>query len=249
MVQAETEQSARAQLERRGFHKVELTPAEGAASTAPPPPVPSMGPAATVAPALARVQEPHWLRQLDWGRLVPLATAAGAVLVLGLFVLSWIMRDKTYTLRVEGELRLQTRRKLEAGYWKRVHVNLWLPESKLTVHSDGTIWKRESAKSWQKQKQTARYECTISPEGRYVMEVSLPLSQLPSKCGVVAHAPGFRPRAKQNIALVMKDDKLQAQSTSLLLQPRRRKADGKKKPRPGRPSQAATPASSAESSP
>jgi hypothetical protein len=232
MVQAESEQSAYAQLQRRGFVHVELSPADPVpAPVAPATPGPTRSPASHPAPPAApRPPEPHWWRQLDWSRLGPVATGAGVLLVALLFVVSWLMQDKTYTVRVEGELRLQTRRKLSDDYWKRVRLNLWLADSNESVHSDGSVWKRDTNKQWKKQPHTAHYECSLTPSGNYVMEVSLPLPQLPTKCGVVAHAPGFRPRAKQNIALVLKDDKLQAKATSLLLYPRRRKTgDGKKR--------------------
>lgn len=232
MVQAENEQSAYAQMQRRGFVQVQLSPADAVPAKTVAPPVTT--PVAAPPMPLSVLAEPHWWQQLDWSRLAPVATAVGALLVVLLFVVSWLLQDKTYTVRVEGELRLQTRRKLDADYWKRVRLNVWLPDTKQTVHTDGTVWKRDESNQWRKQKQTARYQCTLTPGGRYTLEVSLPLPQLPTQCGVVAHAPGFRPRAKQKIALAMKDDTLQGKATSLLLYPRKRKnADGKKRRKRG----------------
>lgn len=229
VVQAETEAAARAQLEKRGFQSLQLTPAEAPlpqGGAPPPSPAPTRAPKLTPStPPPPPPPEPGWWSRVDWVRLAPLL-AVLVVLVGAIWaVVHYLSRDRLYTISVEGDVHLKTQRRLSEEYWNRVRLYLWLPDQKIAVHSDGSTWQREGPDKWTRRRDGAAYQCKISVEGHYQLEVEVALPKLPDRVGIIAHAPGFKPKARQNVSLKPAANKLVGQCPSMLLNPREKKAE------------------------
>lgn len=221
-VEAEDEDQARRQLERRGLNLESL---EQDFSEVP---IALRNDTSTVLVAEENLSPqkkwelPDW-RHVDWKRL------GAALVVLSLvgwgcwWALGKILADRTYHLRLVGQYHLNVRRKMPKNFWKKVHPRLFLPRPGWFVTTSGVIYAKGSDGRWKPQERQAQVKYTGTLEGNYTMDIEIALPAIPEGCSVDITAPGFL-RVRRRAMFKVKNDALVCEVPTMVLQPRRKRS-------------------------
>ncbi|MBX3169482.1 MAG: hypothetical protein KF760_18925 [Candidatus Eremiobacteraeota bacterium] len=195
LLEAADKAVARAQLERRGLTLESL---EEDGSDVPRHVVTrdfTAGPPPPEKPA-------HWWQSIDWKHLDKrklgwLALVLLACLAGGFFLLRWALSDRNYHLHLTGQVKILSRKPVQADIYDKLTPRLWLPQLRWVVSNKGEVWSKDSKGTWQKLSRRASFVCKFGAEGVCTIDVKLAMPIAPERAMLYFPAGRFRRTSRQ----------------------------------------------------
>jgi len=220
LVEAEDEAGARRQLERRGMTIESLTEDQSELPTFVKSDVGAFTnkmPLAPVAPSRFQI---NWA-QVAWSRVL-LALVLGGLCLGGLkFALGKLLAERTYHIRLTGEIHIRTGRKLPPTYWKTLGPRVAFPKLGWVVSRQGIVYQKDSKGKWRATERRARFKYEASVEGNYTIDLEIALPGVPENCVLIFGREGYY-RVGRRGTFKIKDNVFTCQMSSMTLIPRSR---------------------------